>query len=257
LDPGIIHSIASKNDFPCQLSHEAAGHLWDRGATIRDRLREGWLLGKKTPKKSFLTTGPRLPYNPKLNPYLRKYSKEGEMMQHSHKCLLFIVIIALSLVLTIPVFAQSGSPSSPSAQLASSDTVKGGALMPEDVYTPIAKGYELIRDGKYEAAKKEFDNALKLDPNNPFALNNLAVIEEREGNHNKALAILKDALVQATDYKDQIAQPCLASGSIIAVRPMRGVAKKSQIVSIIGENLKKIKANIEYGPHGPGDHPEK
>ena len=49
-------------------------------------------------------------------------------------------------------------------------------IMPEDVFTPLTKGYDLMRAGKYEAAESEFKTALSRDRYNPFALNNLTAI---------------------------------------------------------------------------------
>jgi len=101
--------------------------------------------------------------------------------------LFILVLTALSLALAIPVFGQApippttagGGPPGPGTQTAPAGTVRGGALMPDDVFTPISQGYDLIRDGKYEAARNEFGKAVKADRFNPFALNNMAVLEER------------------------------------------------------------------------------
>lgn len=164
-------------------------------------------------------------------------------MRHIRKCMFIAVIIALSLALAIPVLAQGGPPG-PGTQSAPKGTVRGGGLMPDDVYTPIAHGYDLIRDGKYEAARNEFEKASKLDHFNPFALNNLAVLDEREGKLNDALAHLKDATLHATQYKDKVAQTCFAGGGCMAVKPVRAVGETSTILPIIQENTKKLEAKI-------------
>jgi tetratricopeptide (TPR) repeat protein len=108
------------------------------------------------------------------------------------------------------------------------------------VFTPITKGYDFIRDGKYEAARNEFAKAVKLDPFNPFALNNLAVLDERDGKLNDALAHLKDATIHAAEYKDKVAQTCFAGGGCMAVKPVRAVGETSSILPIIQENTKKL-----------------
>jgi tetratricopeptide (TPR) repeat protein len=165
------------------------------------------------------------------------------MMRHTRKCLFILVLTALSLALTIPVFAQStGGPPGPGAQTAPAGTVRGGAMMPNDVYTPISKGYDLIRDGKYAAARHEFAEAVKLDKFNPYALNNLAVLDEKDGKLNDALAHLKDATIHADQYKDKVAQTCFVGGGCMAVKPVRAVGETSTILPIIQENIKKLEA---------------
>ncbi len=176
------------------------------------------------------------------------------------KCLFIMAIMALSLALTIPAFAQAaktGEAPGPGQQAAPAGTVRGGALMPEDVYTPISKGYDLIRDGKYEAAKDQFATAVKLDKFNPFALNNLAVLDERDGKLNDALAHLKDATIHAAEYKDKVAQTCFAGGGCMAVKPVRAVGETSSILPIIQENTKKLEAKIAATgtPPPPGTPP--
>jgi tetratricopeptide (TPR) repeat protein len=157
--------------------------------------------------------------------------------------LFILVLTALSLALAIPVFAQSsGGPPGPGTQTAPAGTVRGGALMPDDVYTPIAQGYDLIRDGKYEAARDRFAAAVKLDKFNPFALNNLAVLDEKDGKLNDALAHLKDATIHAAEYKDKVAQTCFVGGGCMAVKPTKAVGETSTILPIIQENITKLEA---------------
>jgi tetratricopeptide (TPR) repeat protein len=129
--------------------------------------------------------------------------------------------------------------------------------MSEDSFTPIAKGYDLIRDGKYDAAKYEFETAVKRDRYNPFALNNLAVLLEREGKLNDALANLKDATTHAAEYKDKVVQTCFAGGGCLAVKPVRAVGERSEIAPIIQENIKKLEAKMaaQKTPPPPGTPP--
>jgi tetratricopeptide (TPR) repeat protein len=149
-------------------------------------------------------------------------------MRHTRTCVILLVVAALFLFVASPVLAQP----------------KGGALMAEDVFTPIAKGYDLVRDGKYDAAKYEFETAVKRDRHNPFALNNLAVLEERAGKLNDALANLKDATTHAAAYKDKVVQTCFVGGGCLAVKPVRAAADKSEIAPIIAENIKKLEAKM-------------
>ncbi len=171
-------------------------------------------------------------------------------MRHTRKCLLILSVVALSLALAIPVLAQGGGPPGPGPTKAPLTVAEPQhrtgprGLMSDDVYTPISKGYDLIRDGKYEAARDQFATAVKLDPFNPFALNNLAVLDERDGKLNDALAHLKDASTHSDDYKDKVAQTCFAGGGCMAVKPVRTVGETSSITPIIQENTKKLEAKI-------------
>ena len=164
-------------------------------------------------------------------------------MRHTRKCLFILVLVALSLALAIPALAQvGGTKGGPGTQTAPAGTLRGGAMMPVDVYTPIRQGYELIREGKYEAARNEFGKAVALDKFNPFALNNLAVLDEKDGKLNDALAHLKDATIHAAEYKDKVAQTCFVGGGCMAVEPVRALGETSTILPIIEENIQKLEA---------------
>jgi tetratricopeptide (TPR) repeat protein len=154
-------------------------------------------------------------------------------MQNTRKYVIFAVIAALCLFMAVPALAQP----------------KGGALMKMDAFTPIAHGYDFVREGKYAAAKNEFQKAVKADRFNPFALNNMAVLEEREGKLNDALANLKDGTKYANDYLDKVSQTCFAGGGCLAVKPLREKASSSQIAPILQENIAKLEAKIKATGH--------
>ena len=125
------------------------------------------------------------------------------------------------------------------------------ALMQEDVLTPIAKGYDLLRDGKYEAAEYQFADALKRDRYNPFALNNLAVLQERNGKLKDALAYLTDAKAHAAEYLDQVDQTCFVGGLCNAVKPVQKLGTTSSIATIVDENYNKLKEKMAKTPAAP------
>ena len=158
-----------------------------------------------------------------------------DMFKREKKCnktLIFSVIAALFLLLSSPALAQP----------------KGGGMMSEDSFTPIAQGYDFIREGKYAAAKNEFAKAVKADRFNPFALNNLAVLEEREGKLHEALANLKIAATYDDQYKDKVVQTCFTGGGSLVVKPLREKGEKSSISPIIQENIKKLEDKISAHP---------
>jgi tetratricopeptide (TPR) repeat protein len=188
-------------------------------------------------------------------------------MRQTRKCLFIMGIMALSLALTIPAFGQPAAPTGqapgPGVQTAPAGTVRGGGLMPDDVFSPIAKGYDLIREGNYAGARGQFETAVRLDKLNPFALNNLAVLDERDGKLNDALAHLKDALIHSDEYRDKVTQTCFVGGGCMAVKPLHGfgetgtAAPKSSITPVIQENIQKLEAKIAATktPPPPGTPP--
>jgi len=117
-------------------------------------------------------------------------------------------------------------------------------MMEENVFTPLAKGYDFLAQGNYEAGKNEFRKAVEWDPSNPFALNNLAVLLEKEGKLNDALANLKNAMTHADAYKDQTERTCFVGGLCMAVKPKRGLGPTSSIAPIIQENIKILQEKI-------------
>lgn len=123
--------------------------------------------------------------------------------------------------------------------------------MTEDVFTPLALGYDFMRDGKYEAAEFEFKKALKADNTNPFVLNNLAALEERKGNLDQAYAYLSGANQYASQYKNKVQQTCFVGGMCAAVKPIKEVGPESTIAPIIAENMNKLKAKMGGKPSLP------
>lgn len=124
-------------------------------------------------------------------------------------------------------------------------------LMNEDVFTPIAKGYDLLRDGKYEAAEYQFKDALSRDRYNPFALNNLGVLQERNGKLKDALAYLTDAKAHAPEYLEQVETTCFVGGLCNAVKPVRKLGTTSAIAPIVDDNYNKLQDKIAKTPTAP------
>src|SRR3989339_739520 len=116
-------------------------------------------------------------------------------MRNTRKYVILTVVAALCLCMAMPAMAQP----------------KGGAMMPMDVYTPIAAGYDFVREGKF----------------------------------NDALALLNRASKHADAYLDKVSQTCFAGGGCLAVKPLREVGEKSSIAPIIQENIAKLQAKIK------------
>jgi len=147
-----------------------------------------------------------------------------------------------SIVLVLSVLAVFLVISSASAQ---------PRIMPEDVFTPLTKGFDLMREGKYEAAEAEFKTALSKDRYNPFALNNLAAIKAQQGKLKDAMAYLTDAGTYAKDYPQKIQQVCFTEGLCTGVKPVKEVGNESAIAKVVAENMTKLKAKVAATPEHP------
>jgi tetratricopeptide (TPR) repeat protein len=123
--------------------------------------------------------------------------------------------------------------------------------MPEDVFTPLTKGYDLFRDGKYEAAEYQFKEALKADRYNPFALNDLAALSERQGKLKEAMAFLTDAQTYAANYTDKLEQACFPGGLCSAAKPVKIVGPTSMIATVVADNMAKLKDKMAKTPMPP------
>jgi tetratricopeptide (TPR) repeat protein len=145
---------------------------------------------------------------------------------------LTLSVLAVFLVITSSAFAQP-------------------RIMPQDVYTPLAKGYDLMRAGNYAAAEAEFKTALSRDRYNPFALNNLAAIKTQEGKLKEAMAYLTDAGTHAKDYLDKYQEVCFTGGLCTGVKPIKKLGNESVIAKVVADNMKKLKAKIAATPTKP------
>ncbi|MDD3580755.1 MAG: tetratricopeptide repeat protein [Desulfobacca sp.] len=161
-------------------------------------------------------------------------------MRHMHKWVGFSVIAILGAVCLCMALA--------------SPTTAQPRPMAEDIFTPLIKGYDFMKEGKYDAAQEQFESVIKADVNNPFANNNLAVIMERQGKMQEALSYLKQGATHAKDYYNQLQQICFPGGLCYAARPVKKLGTESAIAPIISENIKRLEAKM--GPK-PEDIPAK
>ncbi|MBM4284834.1 MAG: hypothetical protein FJ128_06240 [Deltaproteobacteria bacterium] len=146
--------------------------------------------------------------------------------------LVLVGVAALSMMLSAPAQAQPRP-------------------MEEDVFTPLIKGYDFMRQGKYDAAKMEFETALKKDRFNPFALNNLAALVEKEGKLKDAMAYLVDAQKHAGKYLDKVQETCFVGGLCAGVKPLKEMGTESGIAKVIKENIEKLQAKMAQTPQTP------
>ena len=62
--------------------------------------------------------------------------------------------------------------------------------MSDEVFEMLAKGYKNLSQSKFDAAQAEYEKVIKIDFDNPYANNNLAVIMEKQGKLTDALTYL-------------------------------------------------------------------
>jgi len=123
--------------------------------------------------------------------------------------------------------------------------------MAEDVFTPIALGYEELRQNKLDAAEYQFKKALERDRYNPFALNNLSAIAEKRGKIKDAYGYLSEADTHAKEYFNKLQQTCFVGGLCAAVKPKKELGTESYIAPIIAENMKKLEPKFKALPPEP------
>jgi general secretion pathway protein D len=95
-------------------------------------------------------------------------------------------------------------------------------------------GYEKLQHNQLPEAKEYFLEALRVDPENPFALINLAVVFEKEGQTGKAVEAYRKVVLSKTAVT--------ASGSSDPNRV------GMPLVQIAKENLRRLNAEIPDNP---------
>ena len=117
-------------------------------------------------------------------------------------------------------------------------------LCTEAAFAPLAGGYQALRAGNDEQARQEFNKVIKVDPHNPYALNNLAVLAERQGKLKEAMSFLLDAETYAAEYLYKADEICEAGGLCLAVVPSTQKSQASSIASIIHSNINLLRAKL-------------
>jgi Flp pilus assembly protein TadD len=114
----------------------------------------------------------------------------------------------------------------------------------EDAFTPLSLSYQYMKSGKTGAAMVQLEQAIKADPYNPYALNNLAVISEQQGRLKEALAYLLDAETHAAEYTEKPEELCQVGGLCMALKPSRSQGSKSSIAALVHGNINLLKIKI-------------
>jgi len=78
----------------------------------------------------------------------------------------------------------------------------GGYGRPDSAQSQLSFGVDMAKRSLWSEALFRFHQAERLDPNNPRALNNLAVAYEAVGDYQKALEYYQKALKTSPDNRD-------------------------------------------------------
>jgi len=137
--------------------------------------------------------------------------------------------------------------------LAQSPSGVAGRELDEETQAQLTSGFELLARNNLAAAQEQFAQVIKRDFDNPFANNNLAAIMEKQGRWPDALAYLKVAEVQASEYPQRIETLYLIGGVVAAVKPEKAPAPQNQLAAIIAENKNKLMERLGLaGTDKPG-----
>ena len=101
----------------------------------------------------------------------------------------------------------------------------------------INAGYDLLEQGKFDQARKIYEDILKQHPGHPLALNNLAAIVTKKGDFQQALALLKQALSGAQGYKITLNRVCNVDGVCAAFRQSTDAFGQENLEDLIKANI--------------------
>jgi tetratricopeptide (TPR) repeat protein len=174
--------------------------------------------------------------------FLILHKKERNMRQVRTATNL-VLALGLCLVMALPALAQLTTPGF------------GAGPFPVEIYRPLNEGFDFLNQGKYDMAAVKFQKVLQTDMNNPFALNNLAAIQEQQGHYREAMAFLKQGLTNADYYKQKVVQTCFVAGLCTAAKPSKEMGPNSTIAPIIRDNIAKLQPKIDALPPQPSSPP--
>lgn len=110
----------------------------------------------------------------------------------------------------------------------------------EELLTHLTKGFDELSLNRLASAQEEFAKVIRVDFDNPFANNNLAVIMEKQGKMADALAYLKVAETFAGAYHYKVETLYLIGGVLAALKPEKAAENQTQVAKIISDNKRKL-----------------
>jgi tetratricopeptide (TPR) repeat protein len=121
-----------------------------------------------------------------------------------------------------------------------------------DIESILSRGYCLFIAGQFDKAQKEFENALKKDPGNPVALNNLAAVMVKKNKLDKADSYLKEALPKAQGYKILVNRVCGVQDICMAIEPYKVGSGNQDLGELVKMNINMVEAKMAAQKGGAG-----
>jgi hypothetical protein len=121
-------------------------------------------------------------------------------------------------------------------------------VMSDELFDSLAKGYQNLSQSKFNDAQTEFEKVIKVDFDNPYANNNLAVLMEKQGKILDAMTYLNIGEKVAELYLYKVDAVYLIGGVCAAVNPEKATTEKSPIAQIIADNKKKLEEKLGPKP---------
>jgi hypothetical protein len=121
-------------------------------------------------------------------------------------------------------------------------------VMNDEIFDALARGYQNLSQSKFNDAQAEFEKVIKVDFDNPYANNNLAVLMEKQGKLVDAVTYLNIGGKVADHYLYQVATVYLLGGVCAAVNPEKATTDKSPVAQVIADNQKKLEEKLGVKP---------
>lgn len=125
------------------------------------------------------------------------------------------------------------------------------AQVQDELTRQLVESYDLLEAGKLAQAKQLYLKILAKHPDNPLALNNLAVILVKEKDYQGALEQLEKALPKAKGYRVMVNKVCDVEGVCLAFRPLAVEYGNQPLEPLVRLNLLLIRGKLAgAGPSG-------
>jgi hypothetical protein len=128
--------------------------------------------------------------------------------------------------------------------------------MSDEVLELLAKGYKSLSQSKFDAAQADYEKVIKIDFDNPYANNNLAVIMEKHGKLTDAMTYLNIGEKLAAQYVNKVDTAYVFGNVCAAVNPEKAAGETSEIAPVIAANKKKLAEKMGAAPLGMPTKPE-
>ena len=64
-------------------------------------------------------------------------------------------------------------------------------IMDDEVFAMLSRGFKDLTQSKFDAAQSEYEKVIRIDFDNPYANNNMAVLMEKTGQINRCYGLFE------------------------------------------------------------------